>query len=1128
MKDKLLDTINQRTLFADIARSLEGGARRVGVTGLSLGDEAFFYQGLQARLGKPLFVLKEQQEAERLWLILRDWLGDRVQLLPKRNLLPYRTILKSRELKNARLSVLKKLLEGKVDILLLSEEAFLEKHLPKEAFLKHAFTLQTGDELDRNELTDRLARLGFEKVPVLEHKGQFCVRGDIVDVYPDSEEHPFRLDFFGDFLEKIKVFDLEEQRTLREAREAPFYPCTDLPAPENLEEIARALRPDAPEGLREELDLMEEGIYQEEHERFFPAFSDRLTDVREYSPEAPLLVFSCFTDLKIRSEIYYNGLMEDYLQGEQDGLIHPVQKQGCFKPDLEVLAGEAPILYTSAFDSFELHYDSSFLYEKKLIPSYQGNLDSFQSEVRGFLASGAELFLFSSTREKSGNLKAFFEESSLPLQGVEFRVGSLEESFLLPDLNLAVLGEKDIFGLSRKASEQKRKKKLNPFIDIKAGDYVVHEEYGIAYYKGIEQKEILGVVKDYLILEFQGTGRLFVPVEKMDVIEKYIGAEGHKPKLSNLSSNEWRKTKEKVRISVSDIAKDLLKLYSERKMAKGFPYSPDGSWHRDFADRFPYIETPDQEKAIGDVRKDMEKAMPMDRVIIGDVGYGKTEVALRAAFKAVMDGKQAAILSPTTVLSQQHFRTFQERFAGLPFKIGLLNRFVHQGVQKKVLEELREGRTDILIGTHRILSKDVEFKDLGLLVIDEEQKFGVVHKEKIKNLKSNIDCLVLSATPIPRTLHMALAGARDLSVIETPPKERYPVQTYVVEYDENIIRNSILKELKRQGQVFYVYNRVQTMEARKKQLEKLLPEAVIATAHGQMDEKTLESRMMGFLDGSIDVLLCTTLIENGLNIKNANTLLVEDADNLGLAQIYQLKGRVGRSNRIAYAYFMFDRNKLLSSTAQKRLKAIRELTELGSGFKIAMLDLEIRGAGNLLGKEQHGHMLSVGFDLYCKILEDEVARLSREEEDGAGEEEAGIELDLAIEGHIPSGYIGEDVGKVEIYKRIADLDRREDLLDLIDEVTERFGPIPQAMENLFLLANIRILCVNTHIAGIRRENPHFILTLRSGRYSLELLQKIRLKFKGKVSFRDDAIVLKEENKLYLLEHFLREVAGLLG
>lgn len=1125
MKNKLLEKINQRPIFADLSRSLGQGAQKIGITGLSLGDEAFFYQGLQNQLERTLFIIKEQQEAERLYFLLKEWLGERVQLLPKRNLLPYKTILKSRELKNSRLAILKKLLEGKVEILILSEEAFLEKYLPREDFLRHFFKLRTGDEIERGELVERLVRLGYQKEPVLEHKGQFTVRGDIVDIFPSTEEHPLRLDFFGDFLEKIKVFDLDEQKTIREIEQAGFYPTSDIPEPGGLAEIALGLSPDASPKLQEELALMAEGIYQEEHERFFPAFSKDLKDIRAYCQKRPLLVYSSFSDLKIRSEMYYNGLMEDFQEGEKDGLVHPIQKEGYYEPDLMSLSEGQPVLFTSAFDSFELNYDSSFLYEKQLITSFLGNLEDFQNEVRDLLTSGIEIYLFSSSREKAENLKLYFKESSLPTAQVEFQVGYLEESFLLPDLRIAVIGEKDIFGQSKKSGEQKRKKKLNPFIDIKAGDYVVHEEYGIAHYTGIEQKEILGAVKDYLILEFQGTGRLFVPVEKMDVIEKYIGAEGHKPRLSNLSNNEWKKTKEKVRISVSDIARDLLKLYSERKMAKGFAYSADGTWHRDFADRFPYIETTDQEKAIVDVRRDMEKAMPMDRVIIGDVGYGKTEVALRAAFKAVMDGKQAAILSPTTVLSQQHYRTFCERFEGLPFKIGILNRFIHKGAQKKTLAELAEGRVDILIGTHRILSKDVAYKDLGLLVIDEEQKFGVVHKEKIKNLKNNIDCLVLSATPIPRTLHMALAGARDLSVIETPPKERYPVQTYVLEHDENIIRNSILKELKRGGQVFYVYNRVQTMETRKKQLEKLLPEAVIAMAHGQMDEKTLESRMMGFLDGSIDILLCTTLIENGLNIKNANTLIVEDADNLGLAQIYQLKGRVGRSNRIAYAYFMFNPGKLLSSTAQKRLKAIRELTELGSGFKIAMLDLEIRGAGNLLGKEQHGHMLSVGFDLYCKILEDEVARLSREEPEEP--ESLTVELDLNVEGHIPSEYIGEDIAKVEIYKRIADLKKREELLSLIDEVTERFGPIPQAAENLFLLANIRVLGMNAQISRIRREGANYVLSLRPGRYSLEQLQQIRLKFKGKVSFSDEAIILKEENKLYLLEHFLKEVGGLI-
>ncbi len=1119
-KKKIIkELIEKGSIFKDIKKGLLSGEKSLGVTGLAVGDEVFFYQGLQKILDKPLFIVKEQQEAESLFFLMREWLGDKIQLLPKRNMLPYRTILKGRELKNKRIKILKDLLEGNVDILILSEETLIEKYIPVEEFKKNILTLKKDMSIDRSILIEGLVKLGFQKEPILELKGQFCVRGDIVDIFPVTQDNPVRLDFFDDQLEKIKEFDIESQRTIEEIEKIQLYPTSDILEPDDLEGIADKLWVNASDNIRDELEIMKAGIFQEENERFFPAFYKELDNILDYCYNPPQVIINNLSELKIINDIYYASLLDDYIVGEKDGLIHPIQKEGFINKDLLEIFENRQLIHTALFDSFESSHESNYHYDRKQIISFHSDLDAFMSEVSKLLSENINIYLFSSSKDKSDSLESFFDERSVSDSRITFIEGYLEESFVLYEQRIALIGEKTIFGQSKKSADKKRRKKLNPFIDIKAGDYVVHDEYGIAYYQGIEQKEILGVVKDYLILQFHGTGRLFLPVEKMDVIEKYIGAEGHKPRLSNLSNNEWRKTKEKVRISVSDIAKNLLQLYSQRKQAEGFAYSKDNSWHSEFADRFPYIETLDQEKAIEDVRKDMEKTMPMDRVIIGDVGYGKTEVALRATFKAVMDGKQVAILSPTTVLSQQHYRTFLERFEGLPFNIGIMNRFVHKNQQKKILEKLAEGKIDILIGTHRILSNDVVYKDLGLLVIDEEQKFGVVHKEKIKNLKNNIDCLVLSATPIPRTLHMALAGARDMSVIETAPKERYPVQTYVLEHDDNIVRNSILKELKRGGQIFYVYNRVQSIEEKRRKLESLVPEATIGIAHGQMGEKLLESVMMGFLEGDIDILLCTTLIENGLNIKNANTLIVDNADNLGLAQIYQLKGRVGRSNRVAYAYFMFNKHKILSENAQRRLKAVRELTELGSGFKIAMLDLEIRGAGNLLGKEQHGHMVSVGFDLYCKILEDEVNRLAN----STVEEDAQVELDLNIDGHLPSNYIGDDIVKVEIYKKIADVTKREDILSLIDEVTDRFGPIPAVAENLFLMANIRILAHEASVTKIKKDGLNFKVYIKPTAYSLEELQNIRLKFKGKVMFNEDSIVFVGEGKLYLLEHFLKEL-----
>lgn len=1129
MKKELLKKLGQAPLYMEIEEALRQGEGRISVSGLSPTDEVFFYLELQARLGRPLCVVKEEGEGESLALLLQEWIGEGAAFLPKRNLLPYRTMVRSHEDKYRRLDILSRLLRGEISILLMGEEAWLDRYGAPEVFRKKILELSEGMEVSRDELLSTFSSMGYQKEATLELQGQYAVRGDIVDIFPVAQENPLRLDFFGDTLERIKIFDLEEQRTLSELPGFTLAPAGEfLPEPGSLEKGAALLLDSLPEAgreslLEEELVLLSQGIYGEESERFFPAFTEGIYGIRDYFQTPPALVLADYGDLRIRAGAYWQEMQEDYREGEAQGLIHPLQREAFHPPAYLEEGCGSPVFYTSEFQRFE-EGPLALEYGRKAIPPFRNDLTAFLRESRRLLEEGVSLWLLGSTPEKAASLEKLARD--MKLEGdLHILSATLEESFLLPEPGVALIGEKDIYGLAKKAPGVKKVRKLNPFIDIKPGDYVVHEEYGIALYKGMESKEILGQYRDYLNLEFAGTGRLFLPVENMDVVEKYIGGEGHRPKLSNLSNNEWRKTKERVRISVSEIAKDLLALYSQRKLATGHAYTPDGPDHQDFAARFPYVETEDQAKAIEDVRQDMEKAQPMDRVVIGDVGYGKTEVALRAAFKAVMDGKQVAVLSPTTVLSQQHYRTFAARFEGLPFRIGLLNRFVGRKEQQEVLQGLADGTIDILIGTHRILSKDIAFRDLGLLVIDEEQKFGVAHKEKIKNLKHSIDCLVLSATPIPRTLHMALAGVRDLSVIETAPKERHPVQTYVLEHEENIIRKAILKELKREGQVFYVYNRVETMEARYGQLTRLVPEARIAMAHGQMDEKTLEARMMAFLEGEVDLLLCTTIIENGLDIRNANTLIVEEADRLGLSQIYQLKGRVGRSSRLAYAYFLFHKARALTENARKRLKAIRELTELGSGFKIAMLDLEIRGAGNLLGREQHGHMLTVGFDLYCKILEDEVNRLARE--GGEESQRRGVELDLDLPAYLPDTYVGDVETKTEIYKKLASLGSTEELLLLLEEVRDRFGKLPSEAENLFRLGEVRLLAQASHLEKVRREKNTYILTPRKGWYTLEDLQRIRLKFKGRVFFRDRDMVLLE-NQLYLLEFFLKELAAMKG
>lgn len=1107
MLKELIEMLENTKEIDSIQNAFLAGEDAVGAFGLSSSNEALFYMALKAKTNKPLFVVTDQAEGEILYGDLEQWMGKKVAFLPKRQLLPYRTYLKSREIKDKRLAILKDLIEGKIDILLLTEETLSDKYVPKDLFLKDVFTLKVGESIGRDRLIEQLVHLGYSKEPLVENRAQFSIRGDIVDIFVPTDSHPIRIDFFDDEIEEIKHFDLEDQQTIVSIKKADIFATTDLPLQNGqVDEAIKTLKAYTHGVLREEIQTLSEGMYTEEKERFFPAFFPELVPLTAYSKKKPVMVFRQYDTIKNNQGIFLRENEETLSEGIADGLIHPIQEETYFKEDFARLFKDWDKVFSYLFYSTEnaLAFKTFVRWEKSLIPSFLGEIDFFIKEMKNYLTSGDTIYLFATDENKKKGLEKLMRSHGLVSEQIRIEKGYLGESFRLPALHLVCIGDKTIFGQIKQGPKKKKKekkKKLDPFIDIKVGDYIVHEEYGIAQYEGIESKEILGIRKDYLKLTFSGSGRLFIPVDNIEAIEKYIGGEGHHPRLSNLGTNDWKKTKEKVRVAVSDTAKDLLKLYSERKLAKGFAFSEDTPWQKAFEDKFPYQETEDQLKAINDVKGDMEKSTPMDRIIIGDVGYGKTEVALRAAFKAAIEGKQVAMLSPTTVLSQQHYETFIRRFDDFPIRIGLLNRFVSKKKQKEVIDDLGKGQVDILIGTHRLLSKDVVFKDLGLLIVDEEQKFGVTHKERLKAIKNNIDSLALSATPIPRTLHMALAGARDLSVIETAPKERYPVQTYVLAHDLSVVRNSILKEKKRNGQTYYLYNTVKNIEDKKRMLESLVPEVTIAIAHGQMDEKTLEKNMLDFFEGRTDVLLCTTLIENGLNIKNANTLIIENADQLGLSQIYQIKGRIGRSNKVASAYFMFQGQKVLSENATKRLQAIKELTQLGSGFKIAMLDLEIRGAGNLLGKEQHGHMLSVGFDLYCKILDEEVRRLSGEleEEPKRGEP---IVLPMDIEAYLPDEYVAIPSVKVALYKKMANVEDEDGLADLRKEIIDRFGPMPEVVAHLFLVAHIRLLAGRLNIEKIGSNMKGLIFTFKKDENTLEKAKIIKNTHKKQIAYEE--------------------------
>lgn len=782
--------------------------------------------------------------------------------------------------------------------------------------------------------------------------------------------------------------------------------------------------------------------------------------------------------------IYYE-FNENYLAFLQRGDILPSQNKLLIdKDELLVNLEKSNVITLNTFEN-----KTDILYPRKNIEfkqitsnSYNGQLDLLIEDIKSRKENGYRTLILAGTRTRGERLVKTLRDrdvesvykddvDSIELGQVVVTFGNLVKGFEYPDLKVCVISDKEVFGeakksLPKKSSKKKGVGKITSFAELKPGDYVVHANHGIGVFKGIKQIEIAGNTRDYLDIVYDKGDKLYVPVDQLDLVQKYIGSEGKSPKINKLGGNEWQKAKAKVRKSINEIAEDLVKLYAARAALKGYKYSKDTEWQRQFEDEFPYEETPDQLSSLEEIKHDMESDKPMDRLLCGDVGYGKTEVAIRAAFKAVMDGKQVAFLVPTTILAEQHYKNLVKRFSDFPVKIDMISRFRTAKQQKATLQALKEGNVDILIGTHRLVSKDIVFKDLGLLIVDEEQRFGVAQKEKIKSIKKNVDVLTLSATPIPRTLHMSLTGVRDISVIETPPEERFPIQTYVVEQNDQLIRDAILREVARDGQVYFVYNRVESIQGMAKYISELVPECKVGIIHGQMTEKELESEMIKFMQREYDVLVCTTIIETGIDIQNVNTMIVNNADKMGLSQLYQLRGRVGRSNKIAYAYFMYTKDKVLTEVAEKRLKALKDFTELGSGFKIAMRDLEIRGAGNMMGSSQHGHMAAIGYDLYCRMLEDTVKLIKGEIE----QEPIETTVDIKVDAYIPSSYIEDEIQKIEVYKKIAAIENMDDYKDIKDELEDRYSSIPEAVYNLMDIAYVKSLAKVLLIEEIK-ETP---------------------------------------------------------
>ncbi|MCY9436204.1 transcription-repair coupling factor [Bacillus haynesii] len=1101
--------ITQSDDFKSIVNGLNEGLKEQLLAGLSGSARSLFTAALTKETRRPVFLITHNlYQAQKITDDLTGLIKDQpVLLYPVNELISSEIAVASPELRSQRLDVLNRLASGEAPIVIAPAAAVRRMLPPVEVWQNSQIHIETGRDIDPEQLLQKLVQMGYERTDMVAAPGEFSIRGGIIDVYSLTEENPVRIELFDTEVDSIRIFNTDDQRSLETRDEVTIGPAKELIVRDEdrqraLEQIDKGLanslkklkldkqKEILDQNIAEDKERLKEGHIGQEMVKYLSYFYEKPASLLDYFPKNTLLILD---------EISRIHEMEDQLQKEEAEWITSLLEEGKILHDTSmsfpfhslISKQPRPILYYSLFLRHVQHTSPQNIVNvsSKQMQSFHGQMNVLKNEIERFKKSKYTTVFLGDSKERVEKLASVLsdydieaaqadQDAALAQGQIYIMEGGLQSGFELPMIKLAVITEEELF--KKRVKKQARKQKLTnaerikSYSELQIGDYVVHVNHGIGKYLGIETLEINGIHKDYLNIHYQGSDKLYVPVDQIDQVQKYVGSEGKEPKLYKLGGSEWKRVKKKVESSVQDIADDLIKLYAEREASKGYAFSPDHEMQREFESAFPYQETEDQLRSIHEIKRDMEKERPMDRLLCGDVGYGKTEVAIRAAFKAIADGKQVAILVPTTILAQQHYETILERFQDYPINIGLLSRFRTRKEANETIKGLKNGTIDIVIGTHRLLSKDVVYKDLGLLIIDEEQRFGVTHKEKIKRIKANVDVLTLTATPIPRTLHMSMLGVRDLSVIETPPENRFPVQTYVVEYNGALVREAIERELARGGQVYFLYNRVEDIERKAEEISMLVPDAKVTYAHGKMTENELESVMLNFLEGESDVLVSTTIIETGVDIPNVNTLIVFDADKMGLSQLYQLRGRVGRSNRVAYAYFTYRKDKVLTEVAEKRLQAIKEFTELGSGFKIAMRDLTIRGAGNLLGAQQHGFIDSVGFDLYSQMLKEAI---EARKGDAPQAEKFEPEIDLELDAYIPQTYVTDGKQKIDMYKRFRAISTIEEKSELQEEMIDRFGEYPKEVEYLFAIAEAKVYAIKERVELIKQDKDAVRLTI---------------------------------------------------
>ena len=1020
---------------------------------------------------------------------------------PAKDFIFYSADVHGNQLAGERLRCIQKIIaaqDNKTNITVITTiDGCVDMLMPLQRYRDNIIHFKNSDIIDTEKLISKLVGIGYTRVPMIDGQGQFAVRGGIIDIFSYTDETPVRIELWDDEIDSIRFFDVESKRSVEKIQTYDVFPAAEWILSEDeidagfekvkdeVEKQLVTLGNDKKKKTQQEMDACNRlrHAYADfertrDYSKFILSFTDEIEGFTDYFPkDETVFVLDEPDRIMERMELIsyeYEESMKNRLEGgyvvaSQTKLMRPIAE--VYK---NMQSSRLMLLSSLDYKPKMLKPADYLRIDARSISSYNNSFEYLADDINKYKRTGYRVVLVCNSRTRAARIVADLEElgtqsyfsedydKEIMPGTVMVTYGNIHRGFEYPLIGFVIITENDIF-TSRTRKKQKKKyegRSIAGFNELNVGDYVVHEMHGLGVYKGIEKITVEGVEKDYIKIEYAGNSNLYVLATQLDRLQKYAASDTEKkPKLNKLGSVEWNKTKAKVHGAVEEIAKDLVELYSIRQNQKGYAFGPDTVWQKEFEEMFPYEETDDQLNAIADTKADMESTRIMDRLICGDVGYGKTEVAIRAAFKAVQEGKQVAYLVPTTILAQQHFNTFEQRMKNFPLKVAQLSSFRTNKEIKETLADLKKGFVDVVIGTHRLLSKDVEFKDLGLLIIDEEQRFGVAHKEKIKKLKNNIDVLTLSATPIPRTLHMSLVGIRDMSVLEEPPVDRVPIQTFVTEHNDEMIREAINRELARGGQVYYVYNRVRSIDEAAAHIQELVPQANVAFAHGQMEKRELEKIMVDFINGDIDVLISTTIIETGMDISNVNTMIIEDADKFGLSQLYQLRGRVGRSNRTAYAFLLYRRDRMLTEVAEKRLSAIREFSDFGSGFKIAMKDLEIRGAGNVLGKSQHGHMAAVGYDLYCKMLNEAVNDLKGIKNEYSFE----TNVDLSVDAYIPSTYIKSEYQKLDIYKRIAAIESEEELSDMKDELVDRYGSLSTPAVNLLNIALIKSMA---HKIGI--------------------------------------------------------------